>query len=367
MFRKLTSLLIISLSVEAWSRAPGTHSQLRSELQKVSKGNLVEWVNGFVTASMPSRMVGTPGHAKARDFLIAEIRKLDAKSSGTLTVSALPAQVEAIKKFYQNDFDAKLEGKVPSSHPEYVKWKRFTEHMKDVAEARKSYPVENIVWEKAGLDAGKVLVVSAHYDTISHDKKTLMIDERSPMPGANYNASGVAAALGLVKVLANVDLNYSVRIVFLDWQGIGFHGSELFARELSASGKKVFGVVNLEMLGQDTSFFDKTKKTGNLSVYHRDLPEESRWVRRLVEHGSKMTSKVNFEAKASGFEFSDNIRFWEAGFLSATFSQNWEDDFNPKFYQTSQDTPETLNHETLWHAFQYVGGSVGGVLLDLTK
>ncbi len=367
MLRKLTTLLIISLSLEAWARAPGTHAQLRSELQKISKGDLVDWVNGLVTESRPSRMVGTPGHAKARDFLTAQLRKLDPKNTGAVTVSTLPVQVETIQKFYQKDFDAKLEGKVPPTHPEYVKWKRFTEHMKAAAESKKSYPVENISWEKAGLDTTKVLVVTAHYDTISHDKKTFSIDERSPMPGANYNASGVAVALALVKVLASIDLNYSVKIVFLDWQGIGFHGSELFAQELRASGKKVFGVVNLEMLGQDTSFFDKTKKTGNLRVYHRDLPEEARWVRGLVDHGSKMTSKVTFEAKASGFEFSDNIRFWEAGFLSATFSQNWEDDFNPKFYQSAQDTPETLNHETLWHAFQYVGGAVGGVLLDLTK
>ncbi len=367
MFQTLTSLLIISLPLAAAARAPGTYAQLRSELQKASRANLVEWVNGVVTAAKPTRMVGTPGHAAARDYLTQTLRKLDPKGTGALAVSARPPEIEAVKKFYQADFDAKIEGKIPAAHPEYVKWKRFTEHMKALAEAKKAAPVENISWEKAGLDAGKVLVVTAHYDTISHDKGTLLVDERAPMPGANYNASGVAVALGLVKVLAGIDLNYSVRVVFLDWQGIGYHGSELYARELRASGKTVLGVVNLEMLGQDTSYFDKTKKTGNLSVYHRDLAEEQRWVLKLLEHGAKMTTKVSFAPKATGFENSDNIRFWEAGFLAATFSQNWEDDFNPKFYQTAQDTPETLNHETLWNAYQFVGGAVAGVLLDLTK
>ena len=48
---------------------------------------------------------------------------------------------------------------------------------------------------------------------------------------------------GLLKILSGIDLNYSVKIVFLDWQGIGFHGSQLFARELKAQGIESMGVV----------------------------------------------------------------------------------------------------------------------------
>jgi Zn-dependent M28 family amino/carboxypeptidase len=239
--------------------------------------------------------------------------------------------------------------------------------MNTLAEKKKDVPVQNMTWEKAGKSPDKLLIVTAHYDTISHDKKTLLVKENESMPGANYNASGVAVALGLIKVLSQIDLNYSVRVVFLDWQGIGFHGSSQYAKELKGLGKDILGVINLEMLGQDTSFFDKTKKNGNMSVYLRNLDDEARWVKKLTEHGGKITQKVTFEMKPNGFENSDNFRFWEQGFFSATFSQNWEDDFNPKFYQTSQDTSETLNHETLLHSYQYVGGAVIGSLLDLTK
>lgn len=367
MFLKLITLSIFSLALNVEARAPGTYSQLKTDLQKVSTRNLVEWVNSLVKVSAPSRMVGLPGHDKARDFLTETIKTLDPKNSGSLIISSSPSETEAIKKFYQKDFDEKVEGKIPRTNPDYQKWQRFTSHMQNLAEAKKTAPVQNITWEKAGINSKKILVITAHYDTISHDKTTMLVKENEPMPGANYNASGVAVALGLIKTLAQIDLNYSVRVVFLDWQGIGFHGSYLYAKELKNLGKEVMGVVNLEMLGQDTSFFDKTKKSGNMVVYLRDLGDESRWVSKLTEHGKKITSKVSFEMKANGFENSDNFRFWEQGLLSATFSQNWEDDFTPKFYQTSQDTAETLNHETLWHAYQYVGGAVGGTLLDLTK
>jgi Peptidase family M28 len=367
MFRNMILFLIFNFSISAFGKAPGTFVQLRSELQRVTQRNIVEWVNGLVKAGAPSRMVGLPGHDMARDYIQQTIVSLDPKSTGKLIVSSVPVDVEAVKRFYQNDFDEKLEGKVPSTHPEYRKWLRFTQSMKALAENKKSFPVQNITWEKAGLNSEKMLVVSAHYDTISHDKNTLLVNEKEQMPGANYNASGVSVALGLIKVLAGMDLNYSVRVVFLDWQGIGFHGSAQYAKELKDSGKDIMGVMNLEMLGQDTSFFDKTKKNGNMSVYLRNLSDEEKWVKKLTENGKNVTQKVSFEMKPNNFESSDNIRFWEQGFKSATFSQNWEDDFNPKFYQTSQDTAETLNHETLWYAYQYVGGALIGELLDLTK
>lgn len=39
------------------------------------------------------------------------------------------------------------------------------------------------------------------------------------------------------------------------------------------------------------------------------------------------------------------------GDFGLVFSQNWEEDFNPKFYQTPQDTAETLNFKTLYNAY----------------
>lgn len=366
MFQKLIILSIFSLSISCWGRAPGTYSQAKSELQKVTQRNLIDMVNSLIKESAPSRMVGLPGHDKAVNFLKNTITKADPKGKGKLILTSGPADVEAIKAFYQKDFDTKVEGKIPKMSPDYNKWMKFTAYMQTLAESKKVNPVQNITWEKSGLNSNKLLVITAHYDTISHDKNTLMVKENESMPGANYNASGVAVALGLIKVLTEIDLNYSVRVVFLDWQGIGFHGSQVYAKELKSAGD-VIGVVNLEMLGQDSSYLDKTKKTGNMSVYLRDDANEMRFVKKLVEHGSKITQKVSFEIKPNGFDNSDNFRFWEQGFLAATFSQNWEDDFNPKFYQTAQDTSETLNHETLWHAYQYVGGGVLGTLLDLTK
>jgi Zn-dependent M28 family amino/carboxypeptidase len=360
-------LLIFNLSLQVNARTPSTFGSLKNELQKVSDKNLLEWVNGLLKVSSPSRMVGLPGHDRARDYLKEEILKADVLKSGQLTITSTQPLIEEVKKFYQHDFDHKVEGKIPSHHPDYQKWQRFTLFMKKLVDSRKSIPVQNVIWEKKGMNSDKELVVSAHYDTISHDKETLLVNESSSMPGANYNATGVAVALGLIKILSQIDLNYTVKVVFLDWQGIGFHGSQIYAKELKNSGKDILGVVNLEMLGQDTTYFDKKKKSGNMCAYLRNQSDEQIWVKNLLEKGSKVTQKVSFEMRPNGFENSDNIRFWDEGFKSVTLSQNWEEDFNPKFYQTPDDTAETLNHGTLWSSYQFIAGAVVGTLLDLTR
>ena len=367
MFQKLIIVGISSLSLTAFAKAPATFSQVRAELQKVPQKEIVFIVNSIVSNSLPSRMVGKPGHEKTRTYLLDTIQKFDPKNSGKIsTVSFIPDMTE-VKSFYQKDFDTKVEGKIPKSNPEYEKWSRFTRYMQFLGEELKANQGQNIIWEKAGIDNSKVLVITAHYDTISMDLKTLMVKDKEAMPGANYNASGMAVALGIIKTLSSIDLNYSVQVAFLDWQGIGYLGSQKYASDLKSSGKKIIGVMNLEMLGQDTSFFDKTKKTGNMSVYSRDLTAESKWAMTLTEMGKKITEGVNFEVKPNNFDQSDTFRFWEKDIQAVTFSQNWEDDFNPKFYQTSLDTPETLNHETLYKSYQYIGGAALGTLLDITK
>jgi hypothetical protein len=356
---------IISQTLTVWGKAPSSSGQLKYDVQKMSQKELVSLVSDFVNESAPSRMVGREGHDKARDFILKTIAQFDSKKSGKVIVDTFSPDINEAQRFYQADFDQKVLGQFPPSDPNYQKWLRFTNHMKQTAEKLKVNQGSNITWEKSGLDSSKVLVVSAHYDTISLDTKSLLISEKDSMPGANYNGSGVAVALGLIKLLSQIDLNYTVQVTFLDWQGIGFLGSHRYAQELKKTGKNFLGFINLEMLGQDSRFFDKTKKTGNMSVYCR--PQDEKFIQAVNTHGARITGLVKFEVKPIGFENSDNFRFWENGIIGGTYSQNWEDDFNPKFFQTPQDTPETLNHQTLYASYEFLAGGVGGILLDLTK
>jgi Zn-dependent M28 family amino/carboxypeptidase len=326
-------------------------------------------INDFIKASAPSRMVGQPGHEGAKQFLLQTLKAHDPKQTGKISSIDFDPDTEEARRFYQEDLNKKFEGQSKTSAL-YLQWFNFVKGLTAYLDKLKVNKASNIVWEKQGLNSNKLLVVTAHYDTINVDSHKPAIVEKDPAPGANYNASGVSIALSLVKVLAQMDLNYSVRVVFLDWQALGYLGSYQYARELKSwqqAPKEVMGVVNLEMLGQDTSYLDRTKKTGNMSVYLRNDANEEAWVKKLIQHGSKVESKVYFIVKPNNFDQSDTFRFWEQDLKAATFSQNWEDDFNPKFYQTKLDTAETLNHDTLYGSYRFIGGAVISTLLDITR
>lgn len=344
---KLIILLTISLSSLTFAKAPSTYFQVRNLISKTSQNEFIRTLNQFVKASSPSRMIGKPGHDNAVSFITDTIKAFDPKSTGKTTVDKFTPDISEAKNFYSRTSD------------------RRSSHLKKAAQKFSSLPGTNIIWEKEGLNPDKLLVVTAHYDTISLDNTTSQISENAAMPGANYNASGIAVALNLIKALAQSDLNYTVQVVFLDWQGIALLGSHHHAKELKKNKKDVLGFINLERLGQDTSFLDKTKQTGNMIVHCR--PQDEKFISGLNQHGLKMTSTVTFTPKMIELKDSDSHRFWEQGLQGGTFTQNIEDDFNPKFHQTPQDTPETLNHRTLYNGYLYIGGAVLGTLLDISK
>jgi len=360
-------VLIIFLSNFLYARSVHQFFDAKSLLREHTTKQLVDYINELVKVSAPSRMLGLPGHSKAQEYILSVVRKNDPQISGKLIQSSYDFPVQEMKNFYTEDFNQKIKSKLAPSHPEYAKWQRFTDYMVAYADTLAQEKITNIVWQKEGLNSNKTLVIVAHYDTASHDPKTLTINKNEPMPGANYNASGVSVALSLVKVLAQLKLNYNVQVVFLDSQAFGFLGSKLHADELAKSKQEIMGVFNLEMLGQDSTYFDKTKQKGNLKLYYRPVDREERLARRVLDLGGKFSQKVQFSGLANNFENSDNFRYWEKDFNTLTFTQDWENDFNPKFYQTKLDTPETLNHETLYESFLYIGGTCLSILLDLTK
>lgn len=364
-------VVFIILSSSAFAKAPKVFSSLLNEAKHLKEVELRDLVADFVRSSSPSRIPGTEGHAKAIMFLQNKIKEFDPKNTGVFGVEKFKLPVEKAVKLYQDDFQNKVVPNFQPNQSDYKKWKTFTDLMVSEIKNRSEQEGINLVWEKTGSNPKKWITIIAHYDTISHDKNTLLVKAKDKMPGANYNASGVAIGLGLLKLMAEMDLVYSVRIAFVDYSVFGFMGSEMLAERIDSRVKKgdeeVVMVFNLEMLGQDTSALDSTKKLGNLCVYGPKDAELNAATKKMIENGSKMTKEVSFEFRPNGFDGSDHVRFWERGISALVFSQNWEEDFNPKFYQTPQDTAETLNFKTLYNAYLSLAGMTAGTALDLMK
>jgi hypothetical protein len=100
----------------------------------------------------------------------------------------------------------------------------------------------NVIGERDGQDPSRVILVCAHYDSVAQS------------PGADDNASGVAAMLGIARAAARHPAKASLRMVAFAFEESGLVGSGEYTASLGPIERaRIATVVNLEMIGYKTS------------------------------------------------------------------------------------------------------------------
>lgn len=122
----------------------------------------------------------------------------------------------------------------------------------------------NVVGEVAGRDEGAIYGVMAHYDTMSTDPTN--------SPGADDNATGIAASLEIARILSGYELKHPVRVMFVTAEEVGIIGSDQFAREAAAREDPYEGIFNIDSVGSD--------RQGQLLVLNAD--GSSMWMEDLI-------------------------------------------------------------------------------------
>src|SRR3954463_10566951 len=116
-----------------------------------------------------------------------------------------------------------------------------TDHPFEVS-GRQFTNLEVMIPARAGASEAGCIVIGAHYDTVPGT------------PGADDNATGVAALLELARRLAPERFERSVRLVFFPNEEPPFFpdagmGSAAYAAELRRAAVDVHTMISLEMLG----------------------------------------------------------------------------------------------------------------------
>ncbi len=339
-------------------------SSVKRVFKKYDKKLLISNLRSFVSCCRPSRMVGSKGHEKTAKWIFDRIKKIDGNSN--VIIDEFSPDIDHAISLYRKDFQKEIAGNYSKTSKTYKKWNSFTNSMIGHLGKLRNVKGSNVIWEKKGtINPDEVIVLGAHFDTITFNKENLKIDFESAQPGADNNGTGVSVLLSMIEVLSEVDLPKTVRVVFFDYQEFGFLGARAFVSKYKQSLKKekFAGFVNVLMLGHDTKSKDKKKKFNNFKIYIRKENEalhgkDLKLVKSLKSVGDKAQSGVKFDIESNGFNSGDHVNFWDAGFAACTFSQNWEDDFNFKNHHTSNDFVETLNFKTLYNSFLYLGPSV---------
>lgn len=347
--------------VKSYEKKINNSYSIKSLVEKIDKKSLETELRNFIDSGRPNRVAGSLGHKKTQKYLEENLKAIKGDNV-TVSLMEFSPDVVSAGKMYQDDFNREIVAKLPPNDPNYLRWKNFTLSMINGLDKIKNVRGKNYIFEKKGkINPQEVIILGANYDTLNHDSKTMKIDMEGKMPGADNNGTGVAALITFAKLLSVIDTDRTIRIVFFDMEEFGFLGSKAYAESLKENTKeKILGFVNLVMLGNDSKVKDTTKKLGNMKIYSRSPDADSIGANqdlilanKLIEFPKKNYSQVNFELTANGMNSSSHIRFWEQKIPALVFTQDWENDFNPR-YHGSDDFYETINFNTYFNSFRYV-------------
>jgi Zn-dependent M28 family amino/carboxypeptidase len=125
----------------------------------------------------------------------------------------------------------------------------------------------SVIATLAGDDPGRIYVMSSHFDDC-HGHCT---DGSGVAPGADDNASGVAAVLEAARVMTAHHFHGTIVFACFDGEELGLWGSEHFARELAAAKQPVLAVLNNDIVGNSTGG-DGQREPNVIRVFSQAIP-----------------------------------------------------------------------------------------------
>ena|GEM_PF-1834593 len=198
-----------------------------------------------------------------------------------------------------------------------------------------TFVAENIVARLIGTgEASGVVLVTAHYDAIGLRTEGWTENWQVwPAPGANDNATGVAAVMEGARILAASDLPFDILFVLFSAEELGWLGSIDFVERYDALyGEEILGVLNVDMIGYPT--------TGNpggtvMSDYR------SGWIADMVEENrERIDPDFPILVLKPGPVIADHTPFWNQQIPAITLSEVMGEDGSIiyPYYHTVRDT-----------------------------
>lgn len=213
----------------------------------------------------------------------------------------------------------------------------------------------------------EVILVGAHYDSVSGS------------PGANDNASGVAAMLELSRMLAAESLSYSIRFVaFVNEEPPFFQtadmGSRVYADMIHARGDQLQGMIALETIGYYT---DKPHTqlyppplgmfyphTGNFLAFVSNLDSRS-WLKDAAKaferHSDFPFERASLPGFMPGADLSDHASFWRHDYNAIMITDTAL--FRYPHYHDAGDTPDKVDYT----AMAQVTRGLKGMLMEMAS
>jgi Zn-dependent M28 family amino/carboxypeptidase len=209
------------------------------------------------------------------------------------------------------------------------------------------YNLKNVICDQSQASTepsnDHYILISAHYDSRMQD----INQTNARAPGADDNASGVAALLELARILSKLDLENNIQFVLFSGEEQGQWGSTAYVKylvsNLQSNNTKLDLVMNLDMIGYPAL------GQGNVSIEY-DLGNKfvtndiySKKIGQFIKQTA--LEYVNLNAIMDPLGRTDLIPF-EATGKTVIGIHDGGSKLNPNYHTTS-DTPDTLDIEYL--------------------
>lgn len=210
--------------------------------------------------------------------------------------------------------------------------------------------VENIAAERRGAHAPEtIVVIGAHYDSVTGS------------PGANDNATGVAAVLELARTFAARTPDLTLRFVaFANEEPPFFQTEEMgslrYARRARSRGERIVAMVSVETIGAYSN--EPGSQRYPLPLFGRLYPPTADFIAFVGNVGSRALVRralARFRADTAfpsegaavpawvpGVGWSDHWAFWQAGYPAIMITDTALFRYAP--YHTMGDTPDRIDY-----------------------
>jgi hypothetical protein len=224
--------------------------------------------------------------------------------------------------------------------------------------------VRNLIVERRGSTrAGEIVVVGAHYDSVMGS------------PGANDNATGVAALLEIAHALVHQQPARTVRCVFFVNEEPPFYlgdtmGSLVHARRAKERGESIVAMLSLETIGYYTETKGSQQYPFPFALFYPRTGDFVGFVGNLGSRGLARRSVASFRRHAAfpsegvaapgwipGIGWSDHWSFWQQGYAAVMVTDTALFRYGP--YHTSEDTPDKVRYDPLARVVAGLVGVVG--------
>lgn len=209
--------------------------------------------------------------------------------------------------------------------------------------------VKNLEVEIIGTSLPEeIVLIGAHYDSVIGS------------PGANDNASGVAALLEIARLFAKEKPSRTIRFVaFVNEEPPFFQtkdmGSRVYASRSRQRGEHITAMISLETIGyysdsagsQDYPFPFSLfyPNTGNFIGFVSNISSRE-LVRKAISifrtHTAFPSEGIAAPKWIPGIDWSDHWSFWKEGYSAIMITDTAL--FRYKHYHTEQDTPEKIDY-----------------------